>query len=100
MALDGTWLLGRWESAEPGAPHLTFDAGGDVRGSDGCNGIASAYVLTDRGAGIAPFLMTAMACAGVDQWLGAVRQVRRDGEGLVILDSEEREIGRLQRARE
>lgn len=100
MATDSSWLHGRWESTETGTPHLVFAASGEVRGSDGCNRIASAYVCTEHGARITPFLTTQMACLGVDPWLGAVREVRPVGEELAVLDGGGHELGRLRHAAE
>ncbi|GAA1615071.1 META domain-containing protein [Leucobacter chromiireducens] len=92
---DALW--GGWESAEPGTPGLNFEPSGTVRGSDGCNEIVSTYRRVAGGAQIAPAVMTARACIGVDQWLAAAAEVRLVGDRLRVYAADGRPIGWLTR---
>ena len=90
-------LLGKWSSEEPGNPRLEFVTAGEVRGSDGCNGIFSTYAIDGDRATIKPFASTMRACQGVDDWLRGVRSVAIDGDTLRAYDDAGTELGQLQR---
>lgn len=90
-------ILGAWVSDEPGRPTLVFHASGAARGSDGCNRIVSKYEETDAGARIAPFVITAVACVGVDQWLAGVASVTLAGGTLTVANAAGVVIGELRR---
>lgn len=96
---DSTDLLGTWGTTAPGSPSLTFDEGGQVSGTDGCNRLAGSWTQdgTDVSFG-GSMASTLMACVGVDTWLSSLHSARIDGDTLVILDQGGQQIGTLTRA--
>ena len=96
---DSTDLLGTWGTTAPGSPSLTFDEGGQVSGTDGCNRLAGSWTQdgTDVNFG-GSLVSTLMACVGVDTWLSSLHSARIDGDILVILDQGGQQIGTLTRA--
>lgn len=97
MPMTEEQLLGSWSSDERGNPRLEFVIAGEVRGSDGCNGIFSTYAIADGRATIKPFASTLRACQGVDDWLRGVRSVTVEGDTLHAFDGSGTEIGQLKR---
>lgn len=102
-APDRGALVGRWApegnrgSSAKGA-YVELRADGDWNGSDGCNGIGGRW-----GAGVDGSLLatsgvsTLIACdnAPIGEWLTAARRVGLDGETLVLVDADGKELGRL-----
>lgn len=93
-------LVGRWVPVETFRtdPHLTVDADGTWRGSDGCNGVhgrwtapAPGMLLTTGGP------MTLMACEGSNEPLAfaAARAAGFDGNELLIYDLSGQPVARL-----
>lgn len=82
---------------DQGHPYLEFDEDGTVRGTDGCNGIVSTYTIDGDRIVIEEFTSTLRACQGVDDWLRGVREVRVDGDVLVVSNADGETIGELQR---
>lgn len=93
-----TELVGGWGEDAAGKPYLEFTETGDVRGSDGCNGIVSTYTVEGDSIEIATFMSTLRACQGVDDWLRGVRAVEIDGDTLVVMDAAGERLGELARA--
>lgn len=91
-------LVGLWGEDAKGQPHLEFTADGEVRGSDGCNGIATTYSVNGDRVDLARFASTLKACPGVDDWMRGIRAVEIDGDVLVIKDASGAELGNLSRA--
>lgn len=91
-------LVGVWGEDAPGQPHLEFTAGGEVHGSDGCNGVTTTYSVNGDRVDLARFASTLKACPGVDDWMRGVRAVEIDGDVLVIKDASGTELGTLPRA--
>lgn len=78
-------FTGTWVDANPtGGAKITFDQG-RISGTDGCNGIGSAYTVTGNVADVDPFLSTMMACTGPwSQWLQGVSTIHHYGAVLVV----------------
>lgn len=93
-----TEIVGLWRTDSTGEPHLEFTADGDVRGSDGCNGITTTYSIDGETIDVASFASTLKACKDVDGWLRSVRAVEIDGDVLVVMNSAGEQIGELNRA--
>ena len=91
-------IIGGWGEDAAGKPHLQFTESGDVRGTDGCNGIASTYTVEGHRILLAPFASTLKACQGVDDWLRGVRAVEIDGDTLVVMNGAGERLGELTRA--
>lgn len=96
-ALTQDSLRGEWTSKEEGRPHLDFDGSGEVKGSDGCNGINTSYTIEGDHAVLEMFASTLMACEGVDDWLRRVHEVSVNGNTMTVKDDSGAEIGQLQR---
>lgn len=96
-ALTQDALRGEWTSQEQGRPHLDFDGSGEVKGSDGCNGIMTSYTIEGDHAVLAEFAQTLMACEDVDDWLGRAHEVAVDGNTMTVKDSSGAIIGQLER---
>lgn len=85
---------GRWVGSGP--EYLTL-VDGELRGSDGCNGVAGTYTRDGETLTFHRGMSTLKACVGVDTWLrGAARATIR-GEVMTVLDREGNEIGILTR---
>ncbi|HEX5542133.1 MAG TPA: hypothetical protein VFX60_11335 [Micromonospora sp.] len=99
-------LLGRWVVADDGrsrptTPYVEFRADGEWRGSDGCNGQGGRWVAGPSGALLAtsgPSTLIGCDNVSVGLWL-ATRRAGLDGDVLVLLDAEGKEMGRLHRDR-
>lgn len=91
-------LVGIWGDEAKGKPHLEFTADGAVRGSDGCNRIATTYTVEGDRIELASFASTLKACMGVDDWLRGIRAAELDGDLLIVLDSSGGRLGELPRA--
>jgi heat shock protein HslJ len=91
-------VVGTWGEDTTGTPHLEFTADGQVRGSDGCNGIFTSYAVDGHRIELAQFASTLKACPGVDDWLRGVRAAELDGDVLVVLDGTGARLGELPRA--
>lgn len=90
-------VLGTWVSDEAGEPTLELAEGGEVHGTDGCNRIVTTYALEGNRIVFGEFAMTRMACQGVDQWLGGIREATVDGDVLHAWNAAGEQIGELQR---
>lgn len=91
----GQPITGRWVSDEQGTPHLVLHEDGTVRGSDGCNGIASQYEVDGTTITVASFVSTLKGCPGVDTWLHGVRTLEPNGEEMAVFNSSGEQIGTL-----
>jgi hypothetical protein len=96
-------LVGRWVPVGRGLasdPHAEFSPSGSWNGSDGCNGGAGRWTVTDDGEFLATSgASTMMWCVGamVPYWVQSARLAGFDGAELVLLDADGAELGRLQR---
>ncbi|WP_298040773.1 META domain-containing protein [uncultured Microbacterium sp.] len=90
-------IVGTWGTDAEAEPFLEFTEGGDVRGSDGCNGIHTTYTVEDDVVELAPYASTLMACMDVDDWLRGVRTVSIDGDTLTVMNDQGETIGELGR---
>lgn len=97
QSTDEPGATGTWKSDDAGEPHLTLDEDLTVTGSDGCNAIATTYVLSGDVIEFKSFLSTLKACQGVDTWLSAVNTASINGDTMTVLDSAGEEIGVLHR---
>lgn len=85
---------GRWVGEGP--ERLTL-IDGELRGSDGCNGVAGSYSCQGETVTFHRGMSTLKACVGVDTWLrGAARGTIR-GDVMTVFDREGNEIGVLTR---
>ncbi|WP_435747725.1 META domain-containing protein [Microbacterium sp. PMB16] len=91
-------IVGLWGEDATGKPSLEFTADGEVRGSDGCNGIVTTYTVEGDRIALAPFASTLKACMGVDDWLRGARAAELDGDVLVALDATGERLGELARS--
>jgi hypothetical protein len=94
-------LLGRWrpEGRDVGA-FAEFRAGGVWEGNDGCNGQGGRWSAGPDGSMLAvtgPSTLIGCENVPVAAWLARARRAGFDGEVLVLLDAEGRELGRLTR---
>lgn len=97
-ALTEENLLGTWGSTDEREPHLTFDEGGTLAGSDGCNRLVGGWSLADETVSLENLAGTLMACEGVDTWLReAVSAVLLDDDELSVRNGDGDEIGTLER---
>jgi heat shock protein HslJ len=96
-ALTQDDLRGQWGSLEQGEPNLEFDGDGQVSGTDGCNRLNAGYTIDGDRVQIEMFAMTAMACEGIDEWLGQASEATISGDTMSLLDKSGEEIGQLQR---
>ncbi|WP_309104088.1 META domain-containing protein [Microbacterium sp.] len=92
-------VVGGWGEDAAGKPYLEFTEGGDVRGTDGCNGIVSTFKVEEDRVEVAPFASTLKSCQGVDDWLRGVRAVEIDGDRLIVMDAAGERLGELARAK-
>lgn len=94
-------LLGDWASDENGDPLLSFEAGGKLSGTDGCNGIGGEWKLAGDTVTLELGPSTLKACPGVDTWLRGATSVTIDGDTMTVFGSpageSAEEIGELQR---
>ena len=94
-------VLGDWISNEVGDPRLSFEAGGKLSGTDGCNGIGGEWKLAGDAVTLELGPSTLKACPGVDTWLRGATSVTIDGDTMTVLGSPAgepaEEIGELQR---
>ena len=93
-------LQRRWVPVDVGNAkvHLTFSAGGDYTGSDGCNGQGGRYALGGQGRLLATGgPSTAIGCDGapVGAWADGAARAGLVGEELVLYDSAGEVLGRL-----
>lgn len=96
-------LVGRWVpegSRGLGAKraYVELRADGDWKGSDGCNGLGGRWGAGQDGSLLATSgVSTLIACdnAPIGEWLSAARRAGLDGETLVLVDAEGKELGRL-----
>ncbi|MDQ0728145.1 heat shock protein HslJ [Microbacterium sp. W4I20] len=91
-------IVGLWGEDAAGTPHLEFTSDGEVRGSDGCNGIFTTYTVEDGRLELAQYVSALKACPGVDSWLRGVRAAELDGDVLIALDATGARLGELSRA--
>ncbi len=87
-------IVGTWGSDEKGHPHLTFDADGHVKGTDGCNGIRTTYEKTGDGAQFGFYASTRRGCPGVSSWLQGVTRVTYEGDTMTAY-SGKKKLGTL-----
>ena len=93
-------IAGTWRSDEPGQPYLTFNAEGAAWGTDGCNGINTSYTLDGSTITIEPWIATARACIGIDDWLRMARFADVDGDTMTVRNRSDEVIGTLIRSAE
>ncbi|SMX79391.1 Heat shock protein HslJ [Brevibacterium antiquum] len=93
-ALDPT---GKWTSPEAGDPFLEFSEDGQVKGSDGCNRIQTAWEVDGDKVLITSFTTTQKACAGVDPWLSKASSATIEGDVMKIADSSGKVVGGLEK---
>jgi hypothetical protein len=102
VAADAAALTGRWVptgAAAPDKAYAEFLADGSWRGSDGCNGQGGRWLSGAEGAFLAttgPSTLIACDNVPIATWLGEARRSGLDGEILVLLDANAKELGRLQ----
>lgn len=94
-------VVGTWGSMADNEPHLSFEEGGTVTGSDGCNQLAGNWFEHQDGRIVTDDLLTTlMECEGVDTWLSGIALVDVEGDRLVVMDADGEEIGTLDRSRD
>lgn len=93
-------VAGTWRSDEPGQPYLTFNDEGAAWGTDGCNGINTTYTLEKSTITIEPWIATARACLGVNDWLRMARFAEIHGDTMTVRDRNDHVIGTLIRTAE
>lgn len=93
-------VAGTWRSDEPGQPYLTFNDEGAAWGTDGCNGINTSYTLDGSTITIEPWIATARACVGIDDWLRMARFADVDGDTMTVRNRNDDVIGTLFRSAE
>ncbi|MEO3928747.1 META domain-containing protein [Micromonosporaceae bacterium B7E4] len=104
-------MLGRWVSVDdrnapsprirPEAPYLELGADGAWRGSDGCNGLNGRWLAGPAGTLLAtsePSTQIGCDNVSIQTWLATAWRAGLDGDTLVLLDVQGRELGRLRRA--
>ena len=92
--------IGDTPAIEGAGAGLTFDSGGNVSGSTGCNSISGSYALDGAALTFGPLATTRMACEGVDTWLSGLATAVVSGDTLTVSDAPGAEIGALERAAE
>jgi heat shock protein HslJ len=104
VAAVGADIVGRWQPVDYDgslAPYVLFERGSDWTGSDGCNGAGGRWATDGAGALlITSGPSTLMMCDGASlpSVLSQARMVAIDGDLLLLLDAEGREIGQLKPA--
>lgn len=93
-------VAGTWRSDEPGQPYLAFNAEGAAWGTDGCNGIGTTYTLEKSTITIEPWIATARACLGINDWLRMARYAEIDGDTMIVRNQHDEVIGTLTRSAE
>ncbi|GAA1361090.1 META domain-containing protein [Brevibacterium luteolum] len=93
-------VAGTWRSDEPGQPYLTFNDEGAAWGTDGCNGINTSYTLDGSTITIEPWIATARACLGVNDWLRMARFAEIHGDTMTVRNRNDDAIGTLFRSAE
>ncbi|WP_157756968.1 hypothetical protein [Plantactinospora sp. KBS50] len=96
-------LVGRWVPAQEraGDAYLELSAGGQWRGSDGCNGQAGRWASGPAGVLLATSgASTLIGCENVPvgSWLAGAARAGLSGDELVLLGRDGTENGRLRRA--
>jgi hypothetical protein len=95
-ALLGKW----WPKDRTTKAYAEFQAGGRWQGSDGCNGTGGSWVTGPGGSLLAvagPSTLIGCANVPIGSWLNFGRRAGFDGETLVLLDIDGKELGRLNR---
>jgi len=90
-------VVGTWGDTAATKPHLVFSSDGEVKGSDGCNGISTTFAVDGATAVFDQFVSTLKTCMGVDPWLSKVHSVEVDGDQLLVSNAQGERIGTLQR---
>lgn len=80
-----------------GTEHLVMKDG-EVRGSDGCNGILGSYSVDGDRLSFSLGIGTLKACLGVDTWLRRIRSAAISGDTMTVFDRDGAQIGTLSRA--
>ncbi|WP_209325220.1 META domain-containing protein [Brevibacterium renqingii] len=89
--------VGKWTSPEKGDPFLEFSDDGSLKGSDGCNAIATTWKVEGDEIIIESFMTTQKACAGVDPWLSKASTATIEGNVMKVEDSNGKVIGGLEK---
>lgn len=84
----------RWVGG--GTEHLTL-RDGEVRGSDGCNGILGSYTEDGARLSFSLGIATLKACLGVDTWLRGIRSAEITGDTMIVFNRHGEKIGTLAR---
>ncbi len=79
-----------------GTEHLVMNDG-EVRGSDGCNGILGSYSVDGDRLSFSLGIGTLKACLGVDTWLRRIRSAEISGDTMTVYDRAGERIGTLSR---
>lgn len=87
---EGTW---RGEGHE----HVTLTRG-QLRGTDGCNGLGGRYVVEGDTVTFSLGFSTMKACPGVDTWLRTISSATVSGDTMTVFDRDGEEIGTLTRS--
>ena len=87
--------VGLWGSKEQGQPWLELAEDGKITGSDGCNRLAGTWSASED-LEFAALASTKMYCEGVDDWLSRAASAKlEDGEKMLVLDADGKELGTL-----
>ncbi|MGP4994333.1 META domain-containing protein [Glutamicibacter ardleyensis] len=89
---------GVWGEQAQGKPWIELSADGKVSGNDGCNRIAGQWADKDGEIHFEPLSSTKMYCLGIDPWLSSAVTAQISGDSMLVLDSENAELGTLKRA--
>ncbi|SDO98266.1 META domain-containing protein [Microbacterium sp. ru370.1] len=106
VAFIGMGVIGRSPRSAPaftgeqwagtGDEHLVLNDG-EVRGSDGCNGILGSYSVDGDRLSFSLGISTLKACLGVDTWLRRIRSAEISGDTMTVFDRDGAQIGTLLR---
>jgi heat shock protein HslJ len=90
-------IVGTWGETELAEPHLVFDEGGTVSGTDGCNNLTGQWKIDSDTIVLSKMATTKKYCEGVDTWLTRAATATVEDDDLVIADEDGGVIGSLDR---
>ncbi|SDQ33639.1 META domain-containing protein [Leucobacter chromiiresistens] len=93
-------VVGTWKAEEAGdvAAELTFESGGALTGSDGCNTLTGRWEADDTRIEFDDVAITQKECIGMEPWLGRLDEATLSADTLTIFDDSETQIGTLNRS--
>ena len=93
-------VMGTWRADEAGevAAELTFESGGALSGSDGCNALTGRWEADETRIEFDDVAITQKECIGMEPWLGRLDEATLSGDTLTVFDDAETQIGTLHRS--